>query len=385
MRQFWIHFKTEVRALLKQWPQFLGGYLLVPLFFSILMGFSFDTAFVPEASIDPIPIHLHSEDQGEAGQQLVGVMESGELSEVFELVEVDEADFQIRVEEGYSDNLADTLITIETLPNVSSTDKTIITQFITQWQQALVDQQALAAEIDTIDNPETVEQLIISLEEVANITTDYTIDTVAYNSDTALTSNQFTAISGFIFLLSMSLSSSVAMSTKKEFKGLSKRIGILPLSTTQTVIYDVLTNTIIFAVISSIYMVAWRFIDPTTFIGNPLIYFAWILVYSLFFQVLNTAMAKLFSGKWVNILYQVILMSFMIFGFLPIDKMIGGQLGEFFSTNFVRQIFNQPLYDYMLTQQPTDNISLALGLLVTSLMIIFITIRIRYRKEMQTA
>lgn len=385
MRQFWIHLKTEVRAILKQWPQVIGTYLLIPLFFALFMGFSFDPAFTPEVSIEPISVSLRNEDQGPAGQQLVDVMKSEEMSEIFELVEMDDADFHLQIAEDYSEQLEDTLITIETEPNVSSKDSTILSQFIQEWQQTLVDQRQLASELEAVENPESIQNLVASLEEAVALNREDTIQTVAYDSDTALTSNQFTAISGFLYLLFMSLSSSVAMQTKKEFTGLKKRIGVLPLTTTQTVLYDILTNTLVFTVLSMFYMGLWRLFDHQTFVGNPFHYLFWILIYTLFFQVLNVGMSKLLSGKWTNIFYQVILMVYMIFGFIPIDRIVGGEIGQLLSENIVRQIFTQPFYDYMLTGQVGENIGVALGLILASLLLTFMTIRLSDRKEMQTA
>ena len=96
-------------------------------------------------------------------------------------------------------------------------------------------------------------------------------------------------------------------------------------------------------------------------------------------------MSKLPSGKWTNIFYQVILMVYMIFGFIPIDRIVGGEIGQLLSENIVRQIFNQPFYDYMLTGQVGENIGVALGLILASLLLTFMTIRLSDRKEMQTA
>ena len=86
--------------------------------------------------------------------------------------------------------------------------------------------------------------------------------------------------------------------------------------------------------------------------------------------------------KLTAIFYQSFLMFYMIFGFLPIDKIAGGRIAELFSQNTTRKIFNQPFYDYMLSHNFLGNANIALGLIGVTTLLVGLTIIIRNRKEM---
>lgn len=385
MAQFFIYLKTEVRSLLKQTPQVLAVYLFLPLIFSALMGFSFSTAFVPDVTIDPVLIHVENQDEGHQGEMLVEVFENEEIQDYFERVPKEDADFEVTIHSDYSDALEETRITIEAVPNASANDRTILSSFITEWQQASVDQEVLMAELATVENPETIADLQATIESISMIETSQVFTEETYDSGNALTSYQFSSVTGLMYILFMTLSTSVVMKTNKDFKGLQKRVGILPLTPAESVLYDVGTNTLIYTVMIGLFIIIWRLVDSGTFTGNPLFYLVWVILYTLFFQALNAVLRYLVPGKIAGIFYQVMLMLYMVLGFLPVDKMIGGRLGELFSQNFIRQLFNQPMYDYILNQEFFENTPIAIGLFISTIVIISGTIIIRHRRELSPA
>jgi len=385
MSRFWIYLKTNVRADLKQAHILIGTFILLPLFFSWFMGLSFSSAFIPEASIEPIQMSVRNEDEGEAGDLLNDMLSSEEMEEYIEITDEDEADFNLHIQTNYSENFEETPLTIEASENSSSAEENMLSQLITEWQQAIVDQEALAAEMASIENPQVVDNLITSLEEVSDFNVDTIFNTQNYESETALTSNQFSSVTGLIYILLLTLAGSATMSTNEDLKGTRKRLDIIPLSPRAKVLYDIGTNTVIYTTISLMYVVIWRVIDSNTFAGNPLFYVFWIVIYTLFFQALNSALLHIVPDNLTRIFYQGAVMIYMIFGFIPIDRMIGGELGAFFSQNFVRLIFNQPLYDYMLNQPVTGNLMIAGSLLLVSLIVSIVTIRIKSRRELAAA
>lgn len=382
MSKFWIYFKTEVKTTFKQIPQTVGVYLLLPFFFSVLLGFSFMTAFTPEVTIEPIDIHVTNNDEGEVGQMLTDILETDELGEYFALTTEDEADFLVTIQPNYSAQIADTQLTIESKPNTSSTDQSILNSFLVDWQQTLVNQEELLGEMANVSNPETVATLQAELTEISGIQMEQVFVNETFESDKALTSKQFTSVAGLIYLFFLTLSTSVTLSTNKDFKGLKKRLGILPLTPAQSVLYELATNTIVYGVIASLFIIMWRVYDPNTFSGNPLVYGGWILIYTLFFQAVNSVLMYLVPEKLTAIFYQSFLMFYMIFGFLPIDKIAGGRIAELFSQNTTRKIFNQPFYDYMLSHNFLGNANIALGLIGVTTLLVGLTIIIRNRKEM---
>lgn len=385
MSRFWIYLKTNVRADLKQAHIIIGTFLLMPLFFSFIMGLSFGTAFTPEVSIDPLQVSLQNEDEGAAGEALSDTLAAEEMEEYIEIVEEEESDFNIQIHSDYSENFEETPLAIETKENSSTSDENMLTQLITEWQQAVVDQDTLLREMETIQDPQVASNLMESLEEVATLNTETVFNTKTYDSANALTSNQFSAVTGLMYLLFMTMASSVSMSTNNDFKGTRKRLGILPLSPKNKVLYEIGTNTIIYSVLAILYIVIWRLIDTNTFVGNPMFYILWVLIYTLFFQAANSTLLHVIPDKFTNIIYQGVFMLYMLFGFLPLDRMVGGELGAFFSQNFIRLIFNQPFYDYMLTQEFSGNLLLAGSLILVSLLMTFITIRLKQRKELSPA
>lgn len=166
-------------------------------------------------------------------------------------------------------------------------------------------------------------------------------------------------------------------------KGLRKRIGVLPLTPAQDVIYGIISDTLTYTFLASLYMVIWRFIDSTTFVGNPLFYLGWIVVYALLFQVLNGILYYFIPDKYVNLVYLIITSLYMILGFLPIDRLIGGEFGEIFSQNYYREIFSQPMIDYILNNDWMSNIGIAVGIVLVSVILIFFVIQLRNRRELK--
>lgn len=382
MSRFWIYLKTNVRADLKQAHIIIGTFLFLPLFFSFIMGLSFDTAFAPEVSMDPLQISLQNEDEGTAGDLLEETLTGDEMAEYIDIVDEEDADYNVHIHPDYTENFEETPITIEAKENTSVSDENILSQLITEWQQAIVDQETLLREMETIEDPEVAANLMASLEEIAGFDIDELFNAQTYESDTALTSNQFSAVTGLIYILFMSMAGSVSMSTNDDLKGTRKRIDILPLTPKSKILYEIGTNTVIYGVISMVYIVIWRLIDTNTFIGNPMFYIFWVLIYTLLFQVVNSLLLYIVPDKLTNVFYQGVFMLYMIFGFLPLDRMLGGNLGELFSQNFIRLLFNQPFYDYMLTQDFSGHLILAGSLILVSILITFVTIRLKQRKEL---
>ncbi|WP_407089556.1 hypothetical protein [Ruoffia sp. FAM 26254] len=73
----------------------------------------------------------------------------------------------------------------------------------------------------------------------------------------------------------------------------------------------------------------------------------------------------------------------MILGFLPIDRLIGGEFGEIFSQNYYREIFSQPMIDYILNNDWMSNIGIAVGIVLVSVILIFLVIQLRNRRELK--
>ena len=381
MSRFWIYLKTNLRADLKQIHLIIGMFLLLPLFFTLLMGFSFGSGFVPEATIEPIEISLQNDDEGELGGLLFDTLSSGPMEEYIEVVEED-ADFHLQIHSDYSENIEDTRVTIETKEN-SSSEENMLQQLIMEWQQTLLDSEQLSAQLASIESPQVIQNLQNELQHIMDMNLDTIFKTEQYDSQTALTSNQFTSVTGIMYLLFMTLAGGVGMSTNKDLQGVRKRLGVIPLSPKSTILYEVGANTITYTLIILFYILLWRLIDSNTFVGNPLYYLIWIIVYTLFFQSLNAALLHIVPDKLSNVFYQILFMFYMIFGFLPIDKLVGGRIGEFFSQNFIRRIFNQPFYDHMLTGNLTGNSLILMGLVLVSILITIFTVRVKQRRELQ--
>lgn len=385
MSKFWIYLKTNVRADLKQGHIILSMFLLLPLFLTFILGFSYRSAFVPESEIEPIEISIQNDDSGEVGAILLDTLSSDDMADYLKITDEDDSDFHIHIQADYSERIEDTLLTIQTKENSSSSEEGMLKQLIMQWQQALLDQEHLMEELATIEDPAVMSTLQRSLEEVSEMNTDSIFTTEMYQSETALTSNQFTAVTGVMYILIMTLSGGAGMSTSKELQGMRKRLGVVPLSPKQVVLFEVATNTVIYTFIVLLFLFIWRLIDSQTFTGNPLFYLVWSLNYTLLFQSIGAALLHMIPDKFSNIVFQGVLMLYMLFGFMPIDKMIGGQIEEFFSQNFVRLLFNQPFYDYMQSGNLLESWPIYIGLVVTSFIIIGLTVRFKQRRELQLA
>lgn len=385
MSKFWIYLKTSMRTDLRQGHIVAGMFILLPLFFTVVMSFSYSSAFVPETSMEAIQISVDNEDNGEIGGMLVETLSSQSTSEYIAITDEEDSDFHVTIQPDYSEKMEETLITIETKENSSSSEEAMLKQFVMDWQQAAVEQEMLMTELAALEDTEAANTLVESLEDVDEMSLDSTFTTETYESETALTSTQFSSVTGIIYILVMSLSGGAGMSTNKALQGLRKRISMVPLSPKLTILYEIGTNTILYTIISFVFMMIWRLIDNQTFSGNGLVYLLWIIIYTLFFQVISSALLYLIPDKLANMIYQGFLMIYMVFGFIPVDRMIGGAIGEFFSQNLVRQLFNQPLYDYMLSGRSFGNVPIMIGLLLASALITILTIQFKERRELHPA
>lgn len=385
MSKLWIYIKTNLRANLKQFPIILVMYVGLPILFSLLMGFSFSSAFIPEESGDPIELSLVNEDQGEYGNLLDDTLRSEAMSHYIDVVEEDaEVNFNLLIEEDYSENLMDTRLVLDTKENASQSEETILLQIMTDFQESLVNQLELTKSIETIENnPEGMNELADSIELSAEVSSDQLFEKQHYESQTALTSNQFTSVSGLIYIFLLSLGGSVGIKTKEEMKGLRKRITILPLSPGQEIVYSIVSDSVLYIMLGSIYMIIWRLIDSNTFVGNPFFYLGWLIIYVFIVQVINSILYHAVPDKFISVIYQIITFSYMVFGFLPLDRIVGSQLSGFFSENLLRKIFNQPMYDYMTNQHFTDHIGLAISLTTIGSVTAILLIIWKTRKELK--
>lgn len=385
MSKLWIFVKTNMRANAQQFVTIFIMYIALPLFFSLLMGFSFSSAFVPDESSEPIEVALSNQDQGEYGQLLEDTLRSEGMQAFINVKEdKDATDFIITIEEGYSTQLEDTLVSIELKNNASQSEGSILKQIIHEYQNNLVKQLSLSEQIKSIeDQPDQVIQLQEGLERVSTLNTEELFAKVKYHSDTALTSNQFTSVGGLVYIFLMALASTVGMKTKAEMKGLQKRINILPLTPFEDTVFSIVSDSLLYLIIGAIYIGIWRLIDSSTFIGNPLFYLGWLVVYVITIQVINNFMYYVIPDKFINIFYQIIMMIFMLFGFLPLDQILGNELSEFFSNSVFRKVFNQPMYDYILNREWNEHLMLGLGLLVINVIAIACLVLWRERKELR--
>lgn len=383
MSKFWIYLKANIRADLKQGHILIGTFVLMPLFFSLLMGYSFNPAFTPEVSLSAITIHLENNDKGEFGSALKEFLNSDELNEIVEVTTAEEADFNILIKPEYSQQLEETNIMIKAADNSSSTEQQILKQLLTTYQKLLVEQLQLAETVSTIEDSNKAQMLLSSLGDIGSISRDSIFQVETYVSDQALTSQQFSSVAGLIYMLLFTLAGTVTMNTEEKFKGTRKRLEVVPLSTSQKVLYEILTNVTIYTILGLIYIATWRIIDRNTFSGNILFYIGWLLLYTLLFQAINMALKYIVSDKASYILYQLITMVYMIFGFLPVERMVGGALGDFFNRNVVRELFNQPIYDYILGDNLAMIFPLFISIFLVSVVFISVTIFIKDRRDVR--
>ena len=360
-------------------------YVALPIFFSLLMGFSFSSAFIPEESGDPIELSLVNKDQGEYGNLLDDTLRSEAMSHYIDIVGEDtEANFTLLIQEDYSENLTDTRLVLDTKENASQSEETILLQIMTDFQEGLVNQLELTKSIEAIeDNPEGMNELTDTIELSNAVSSNQLFEKQLYESQSALTSNQFTSVSGLIYIFLLTLAGSVGIKTKEEMKGLRKRITILPLSPGQEIVYSIVSDSILYIMLGSVYMIIWRLIDSDTFVGNPFFYLGWLIIYVLFVQVINSILYHAVPDKFISVIYQIITFGYMVFGFLPLDRIVGSQLSGFFSENLLRKIFNQPMYDYMINQQFTEHIGLAIGLAIVGSVTAMLLIIWKTRKELK--
>ncbi|UUX34735.1 ABC transporter permease [Fundicoccus culcitae] len=378
MKQLWFYLKTQMRLNIQQTITIFATFIVLPLMFSYFIGFSFSPAFIPEYTSEPIAIYVNNRDEGEQGYLLEEVLGSKEMVAYIELVEAaEDSSFNVTLLEGYSQNMEETLIEIEPKENSSSLEESILVQLLTEIQSSIVNQEALGQVIGALDDPSAL---------LAELDTSFgerqLFNTVAYDETHALTGMQFSSVSGLLFIFVMMLGSSVGMKTKAEFKGLRKRLTILPLTPAQDVLFSMISDLITYSLVGLLYVIIWRLIDPATFSGNLLYYYGWIIIYTLVFLTLNNIMFYFLPSKYTELFYQGFTVIYLLLGLIPIEQFLGDSFRSFFEVNHFRQIFQQPMYDFILTQEWGQHIGLALGLLAFVIIMTWLIIAYRTRKEL---
>lgn len=383
MKPLWFFVKTNLKLNLRQAGVFLGVYVAVPVLMSLFMAFSFSSAFVPDDTSNPIDVWVLNEDEGDRGGQLIDILNSVDLQPYLTFVEEKEdADFSIDILPAYSQEMEQTHIEIHSKEYSSLSEERMLVQLLSEIQSTIVNQQILNDAISGMKDQEGVNQLITQLNQANMMKPSQTFVKEGYQSATSLTANQFTSVAGLIYVFMMMFSSSVGMKTKEEFNGLRKRMSMFPLTPTQDVLYSFVTDTITNVFLGVVYIAIWRLIDSDTFTGNLLFYLSWVLIYTMVFIALNNVLYYIIPDKVSGVAYQLFIAIYMIFGLIPFDQILGESAKAILQTNYFRQIFQQPFYDYIIYRDWGQHSLLAVVFVVIVILLTAMIITIRSRKEL---
>lgn len=362
----------------KQWPSVLLTHLIIPLLLSFFLAFSMQDLFQAQIDYDPVEIAINNYDEGKWGQELVSFLETEEAQDVVTVTEKEEAEFLLIIESGYSDHLQDARLQVQPKANASNTNQTILTSLLKEWHRGIIEHMYLSQKLQ--QNPEAKEVFThasIPMEKLASVD----IQTKSFDSPSALTSSQFFAVGGALYVLVLFTASSFDQQTVEKFRGLRKRQAIAPLSAKQKVSYNIIFNFFFLLLILGFYWVIWHFISSDVLRGNLLFYFTWYAVLSIFtvsiIELLNTIVPK----KLLVVLNQILVILVLLLGMLPLEEFLGERISQIFQSNPIRQIFQTPIYNYMQDGTVGENIPLLALLILSSIILMISTITIKHRKE----
>lgn len=342
MAKLWAYLKTEARLIGNQLPKLLLFVLLLPFAMSIFMSSSFETVYEPDTTIEPIGLNLVNEDQGELGRQLEKFLASPDMEDMVDLDE--DGDFTLHIQEGYSEDLASSRLTIEGKKNASQIQGQILQELLNHWQENLVKIQSL----QEVKGPQAMDLV----QKMAQSWEKYEAGRPVreeYKTAGMVNSSQYMSLSSVLLICFIFLFSQAKIRQEDQFLGLRKRLGIIPLTSGQKTAFFSLSMLLTVLVFSGAYMVLWKVFDATTFPHNPMAYILWIGLSTLLNLGIVSLAFAIFPDKFAYTILHLVYIAYLFLVWMPMGDMIEGPVGDFMKANSMKVYILDPAMTYIRT------------------------------------
>ena len=377
MKKLFNYILNDLRIYWKTLPIQLATFVILPIAFTLFMGWSMSGVNEATSREIDIKISIKNEDQGPYGNQLIKTFKSEPLSDYFHLKE--DGAIQVTVPQDFSNEITTTplQITVKGEPKMSELE--LVKTFLHQWQQAVIDEEHLQMSMQDL-SPESQESFIQQLQALSSSQRKNLIQQEATQDGKKLPAIQKYLISGLLYALIMGLTSATVMVTKDELTGLIKRLRILPLSFMEKTLFEWISSVLVMVINVSLILFAMSFhpeIDASHFISMV----PWLILFSGFCQAVGMFISSSLPKIWIQGIIQIIMMFFIFTGFIPIGDIIGGQMKEILSKNWLQVFMINPLQQTMLGEVVANQAMIIISFVFLTVIFLTLTYIMSRRKE----
>lgn len=371
MRVFLAYLYNDLRLSARSWYKVLSVYVLLPLVLVAIMSFAMNSVFEAETFELDLEIQIDNQDSGIYGQAFIDSLKQEPLSDYFSINK--DANIQVKIPMDFSQATEKSQIEITTTGKYSIYNLEMVKQVVEAWQAGLIEQEILSQQIASLDSNQAAsfQQDMQVLAQTAG--QSYLIKEKTKSED-SLNAVEYYLIVAIIYVFVMGMSSQTGFIIQEEFKGLGKRLGIVPLSHLKRVIFSWLSNLIQMFIYACLVLLLVSFY-PKFNASHALNLLPWMLLYAAIFIALGQVLAEVGSKVLAMTLIQIVSIGFVITSMIPLGEMVGGQMGEILNQNWGKKFLIDPMQSTLLGQvhgQHLPVIWLGLTMIVVFLGITFL-------------
>ena len=376
MQKYFAYLKNDFVLAFKSWQKVIILYLFLPICLMAIMTLSMSSVFQAESTDIELPLAIENLDQGHLGKSLQSYLAQEPLKEYFQLEE--DAAIKIVIPKNFSANPAQENIEIITSGKYSQIDLSLVKNFMQSWHQTIIDQQNLAKETQQLEG----QQAEAFNKKLAALNQSYQQDFVSFQAmqtTPSLKAVEYYFVVAILYICMIGMNASTTFVIKDDFKGLNKRLAIVPLNQWQKTFFNWSSNTLQITFFSILLMILVSFYPAFT-INTLWTLIPWMLVYAGLFIGLGQVLSQIGSKMAVMVSVQVISLLFAFVGIVPMGDIIGGEFGQIFKQNWGQKLFFQPMQDILLGHHVFEHGSIYLILLGLVFILVLLNYLISRRK-----
>lgn len=348
--KFLNYLKTNFIIYMKQSHKLVFSYLAMPILLSIFLSFTSGSAFSVEPKAPKIKVNIENKDRGQIGKVLDKYFASLAASNIIVKTDKNDADYNIYVDENYGQSLLDKnsqgKIRLEGKTNASLSQKSYLKLMLEEINTKLQEEKII--EKLAADKNISARELNSILETLTKAEADIAFKINLVDGSRAVNGRQYFSIVSIGYVLLMIFATAIQANVKPEFKGLGKRLSLLPFKHYQKVLYSLFTDSLLYMGLLVLYIVCWRVIDSSTFEGNLILYFVILSVFTLFIVSLASFLSLFLNESRAALVSSVTSIGYLVFsGFLPLDKISANPLFVWLATNPLKRILIDPFFNVL--------------------------------------
>ena len=377
MNRLFVYVSNELRALLKQWPTVLILYVILPLAFMMIMSFSMSEVKDPSSVKYEIDVTVNNLDEGPLGKLFVQSIKEGPFKDVIHIKE--DEDIQIEIPKKFSQQPEIEAMKLSTTGNFSQSELRFLENYMKEWHQSILEEKEwsrLASENSTI-NIDDVKQ---DLQNKYIQLTEHLFVRKKIQHEKFVSNKIYYLVIAIIYGFIIAMSSSTAYITKDEYKGVYKRLEMMPLSHSQKHWYS-LVSVVCYLTITSLLILLIAKFGLRVDSENEWHLIPWIIVYAAFFAALGNLLLSSMSKQLVQIMIQIIMMIYLFLGVIPLGDLLGGSFGNMIKINFLEQYLIQPMTHVLIDKTPENSLVILICVITLTIIINSISIWNSHRKE----